>query len=281
MEVRFHQSVEEFRAAAYPRYRRDPVTNTIELTTLRGPAFPADSVFLSVVRDSKIAGAAMQTPPRPLLCNGLSATVIDCVTNVLAQKHPDLVGVLGFRETATEFAEVWRTITGSDLKVEMEQRLYRLESLSPPTAVPGAGRQADGNDAELLVDWLDRFSRETFGSPPDPEGRRRFIDRVSALGDRIILWTVEGRPVSMAAAYGPVAAVSRIGTVYTPEDQRGKGFGSAVSAAAARAALDCGSADVVLFTDLANPVSNSIYQRIGFSPVSDSAQISFTTPHRP
>jgi predicted GNAT family acetyltransferase len=32
---------------------------------------------------------------------------------------------------------------------------------------------------------------------------------------------------------------------------------------------------VVLFTDLANPVSNSIYQRIGFEPVSDWLRIDF------
>jgi predicted GNAT family acetyltransferase len=33
----------------------------------------------------------------------------------------------------------------------------------------------------------------------------------------------------------------------------------------------------VLFADLANPVSNAIYQRIGFEPVIDSVRIDFVT----
>jgi predicted GNAT family acetyltransferase len=71
--------------------------------------------------------------------------------------------------------------------------------------------------------------------------------------------------------------VSRIGPVYTAPDQRGHGYGSAVTAAAADLALSNGVADVVLFADLANPVSNAIYQRIGFERVVDSLRIEFAT----
>jgi predicted GNAT family acetyltransferase len=33
---------------------------------------------------------------------------------------------------------------------------------------------------------------------------------------------------------------------------------------------------VVLFTDLANPTSNALYQRLGYRPVSGFAQYAFT-----
>ena len=82
--------------------------------------------------------------------------------------------------------------------------------------------------------------------------------------------------VSMAAVRSPAAGVSRIGPVYTPTDRRGHGYGSAVTAAAAAWALR-GADEVVLF-NLANPVSNVIYQCIGFRPVSDSARINFSVP---
>jgi predicted GNAT family acetyltransferase len=39
-----------------------------------------------------------------------------------------------------------------------------------------------------------------------------------------------------------------------------------------------GAAEVVLFTDLANPISNRIYQRIGFRAVADSTRIGFLEP---
>jgi predicted GNAT family acetyltransferase len=63
--------------------------------------------------------------------------------------------------------------------------------------------------------------------------------------------------------------------VFTPRALRGHGYGSAVTAAAADLAMSNGVADVVLFADLGNPVSNAIYRRIGFEPVGDSVRIDF------
>ena len=92
-----------------------------------------------------------------------------------------------------------------------------------------------------------------------------------------MLWDVDGAPVSMAMLRAPAADVSRIGPVFTPLTHRGHGYGSAVTAAAADLAHRSGTPDVVLFADLANPVSNAIYQRIGFEPVLDSVRIDFDT----
>jgi predicted GNAT family acetyltransferase len=89
---------------------------------------------------------------------------------------------------------------------------------------------------------------------------------------------VLSQPVSLAVVRLPVAGVSRIGPVYTPTTHRGNGYGSAVTAAAALWAREHSSDDVVLFADLANPTSNTIYQGIGFQPISDYAHIDFTMP---
>ena len=69
--------------------------------------------------------------------------------------------------------------------------------------------------------------------------------------------------------------MSRIASVWTPPEHRGRGFGSAATAAASRWALDAGAEHVVLFTDLANPVSNSIYPKIGYRPVHDAVDLAF------
>jgi predicted GNAT family acetyltransferase len=76
----------------------------------------------------------------------------------------------------------------------------------------------------------------------------------------------------------PAFGVSRIGPVFTPRHFRGHGYGSAVTAAAAESARRDGVDEVVLFADLANPVSNAIYQRIGFEPVCDSVRIDIRVP---
>jgi predicted GNAT family acetyltransferase len=121
---------------------------------------------------------------------------------------------------------------------------------------------------------VERFFVETFSQRDEAAGAL-FVDTAQRIGDRFMLWDVDGAPVSMAMLRAPAADVSRIGPVFTPADRRGHGYGSAVTAAAADLAHRSGTADVVLFADLANPVSNSIYQQIGFQAVVDSVRIDF------
>jgi predicted GNAT family acetyltransferase len=127
------------------------------------------------------------------------------------------------------------------------------------------------------VDWVELFFQETFSHIRDNAAGERFVDSANRIDDRFMLWDVDNRPVSMAMLRAPAFGVSRIGPVFTPRDRRGRGYGSAVTAAAANLAHRSGTADVVLFADLANPTSNAIYQRIGFAPVVDSVRIDFAT----
>jgi predicted GNAT family acetyltransferase len=89
------------------------------------------------------------------------------------------------------------------------------------------------------------------------------------------LWEVDGVPVATASRTPTVAAMARIALVYTAPEHRGRGYGGAVTAAATRAARDAGAAEVVLFTDLANPTSNALYPRLGYRPVGDRLVLSF------
>jgi predicted GNAT family acetyltransferase len=127
------------------------------------------------------------------------------------------------------------------------------------------------------VEWVDLFVEEAFGPVRDDGAGDRFVDNADRAGNTFVLWDVDGAAVSMAMLRVPAADVSRIGPVFTPLTERGHGYGSAVTAAAADLAHRSGTSDVVLFADLANPTSNAIYQRIGFEPVVDSVRIDFVT----
>ena len=98
-------------------------------------------------------------------------------------------------------------------------------------------------------------------------------DRLSYRG--LTLWEAGGQPVSLAGLTRPAAGQVRVGPVYTPPGQRGQGYGGAVTWAVTRAALDAGVTGVLLFTDLANPTSNALYQRLGYRAVSDRTMYSF------
>jgi predicted GNAT family acetyltransferase len=79
----------------------------------------------------------------------------------------------------------------------------------------------------------------------------------------------------MASAPPEVAGQVRVGAVYTPAPLRGRGYAGGATAAVSQAALDSGAKEVLLFTDLANPTSNGLYQRLGYRPVADFATYEF------
>jgi hypothetical protein len=84
----------------------------------------------------------------------------------------------------------------------------------------------------------------------------------------VFVWD-DGRPVSMAAWAGRTGRGVRVNFVYTPPEYRRRGFASACVADLTQHLLAEGHAFCCLFTDLANPTSNSIYQKIGYRPVCD------------
>ena len=63
--------------------------------------------------------------------------------------------------------------------------------------------------------------------------------------------------------------------MYTPPEFRRRGYATACVAALNQQQLDAGRQFCALYTDLANPTSNSIYQKIGYVPVTDSSHYSF------
>jgi GNAT superfamily N-acetyltransferase len=180
--------------------------------------------------------------------------------------------VTGSTSDAEIFAAAWQRRTGGAFQVRQRQRLYRLDELVPPEPrPPGAPRVAGAADRDLLLTWYEAFTRETDAMP----GRSGVAidDRLGYGG--LTLWEVDGIPVSMAGQTRLVAGMVRVAPVYTPPEHRRRGFAAAVTATVSQAGLDAGAGEVLLFTDLANPTSNSVYQRIGYRPVDDFLVVAF------
>jgi predicted GNAT family acetyltransferase len=280
MEVRLHDSVDDFREVAVDIYRCNPVEATVELMVLRGRVMDRNPapLLVTVWNGGAAVGAAFQTLHSPLLCTGLpEATVADVVAEIVGMQ-PSLNGVRGPRAIATKFAAAWRVATGMLSAVSAEEQLYRLERLHPPTAVAGESRTARDGDRDMLVDWLNRFRAEAFGVVADPAVDARQVRTAKEGPDEFLLWTLDNIPVTMAGVRLPTAGVSRLGPIYTPTDRRGHGYGAAAGAAAAAWALEAGADEVVLFAELANRRINAIYQSMGFRPVSEFVRIDFSVP---
>ncbi|MFK4065940.1 GNAT family N-acetyltransferase [Streptomyces sp. NPDC029674] len=263
--------------------RGDPVLHTVLLSvtdTMRvhGPRAYGDEAPLFGTYegdDGVVRGTFMWTPPHRLYLGPLTTEATDALARRLADVSPRPHGAGADRATVEAFAQAWGKCTGARATLVMRQRLYRLGDLTPPEpAPPGRARVATEADRELLARWYEEFAAaagERIAMDPYD-----WADARLAYGGATLWETPDGTPVALAGATRPVAGQIRVAPVYTPAPLRRRGYAGAATAAVSRAALDAGAAEVLLFTDLANPTSNGLYQRIGYRPVADFAQYDFT-----
>ena len=142
--------------------------------------------------------------------------------------------------------------------------------------VSGRARTATADDRELLIAWTEAFTEEALHGSPAPGGdAERVVDgRLADENSGFVLWE-DDEPVSVAGWGGPTPNGIRVGPVYTPPEQRRKGYASAVTAALSAEQLAAGKRFCFLYTDLANPTSNKIYMDIGYEPICDAVDYEF------
>ncbi|GGU47841.1 GNAT family N-acetyltransferase [Lentzea flava] len=275
MDAVVHTTLASFDAATHDRLAADPVCNTVALTSLdrirRLPATAEPPILITFHDNGEVVGSLIRTPPWPFQVADLPVAAATLAVQVAREIDQDAPGVTGPRQRSHAFATAYAEASGETFTESLATRLYRLGTLAPPTTVPGAGRMATEDDAELLGAWRAAFVAEAV--PEGPDEHPAEVMRTSLrLGNGHALWELDGTPVAWAAASIPQAGMTRIGPVYTPPEHRRHGYGAAVSAMASQWALDQGAAEVLLFADLTNPISNSIYQRIGYQPLDDWAE---------
>ncbi len=228
-------------------------------------------LMLAVENATGIQLVALRTPPHNLL---LSTAENDGAIKELARELYDaghrLPGVNASSREANVFAEAWSDISGATARLAESQRIYSLERLNPPRPVRGELRRCDGRDLALATEWMNAFVRD-IGEPQVSTDARRWIGARNA---GLFFW-IDGSPVAMAGFSGPTPHGIRIGMVYTPPKMRRRGYASVCVAALSQRMLDEGRKFCFLYTDLANPTSNHIYQEIGYRPVCDSAMLMF------
>lgn len=234
------------------------------------PTAYGEAPYLAVVEDGgSVVAAALRTPPHNLVLSETDdhAALEPICADVLG-RFGSLPGVTGPTAVAARFVELWQAASGAQAHRAIAERIFRVEQVEPPRGVAGRMRPYAEPDRELALTWLEAFVTEALpGSHPEPPAGV-LAHRLADPEGGYVLWE-DGEPVCIAGFGGLTPNGIRIGPVYTPPELRGRGYGSALTAALTQQLLDGGRRFCFLFTDLANPTSNSIYQRIGYRPVAD------------
>lgn len=242
----------------------------LALRLAQSPAPAENPPYLATAPDDQgIALAALMTPPYNLVVysdrDAYGATPTLLLQDIFRRGLPT-AGVLGSVALARAFAEAWPAVSGRSVRPGMHQRIYELRRVAHPRYSPGHLRLAEQADADLVMRWAVAFN-SGIGLPGTPDEVAQAAKRRLDSRD-LYLWD-DGRPVSMAAQNRPTRHGITVSYVYTPPELRRRGYATSCVAALSQRLLDSGYEFCTLFTDLANPTSNAIYQQIGYQPLCD------------
>jgi len=268
----------------FPYLRQYELQNNLIIgNCIRAKETNADtsSFLLATVKDEQVIKMiVMMTPPFSLLLfevgNITNHDAMDYLIEFLVKSQIDIPGIVATKELSSRFVEHYTKKTKKEAHVKMNMRIYRLDEVKLNGSINGRLRHATEDDLYYIPYWNEAFAAECNINLPGSD----FISRVERNRnqiDRKDLYVYEdGIPVSVIGAGRKTLNGIILNNVYTPPHYRGKGYATAMVASLCTLLLKEDYQFCGLFTDLKNPTSNNIYQKVGFYPICDFDEILFT-----
>lgn len=287
MQFKFYSDVHEFYSDTFNVLMQHESQNLIPLgniiighegkdkTDWRDPA----NWLMATVSDAKgIKLTALMTPPHNITLyatdNEFIPESIHCLIDGL--KDQNVPGVMTEKSLAEYFAKEYCARKGLTFKTTMSQRIYELKVVNPHINLFSDVRLLDERDMYFFPYWLEAFNAaEIYGKTEMSIPLNQEIYHYRLATKKLYVLEDNGIPVSMAGFTREMSTAIGVAFVYTPPYYRGRGYASSCVAQISQIALDKGFERCVLYTDLLNPTSNSIYQKIGYTPVCDSLMLKF------
>lgn len=272
IKIKSFADVNAFQAHVLPMLRRRECENCIFLGVIQrmtegkspvrggGETIP---LLLSIERDGEVVAVALQTPPHAINVSWIGRDEAETLAKYLGEIHWSRTELSGPSPAIESLANLL-----GRYELVRQLRVFQLEKVIRPKPIPGHLRRVREDEAELLGEWIDRFDRDVGEHPGDGLKTAKFLISEG----RPHFWD-DGVPRAVASFSGPTPNGIRVNLVFTPPRFRGKGFASNLVAKLSQKLLDEGRKFCFLFTDLANPTSNSIYQKLGYRPVSDYSHL--------
>ncbi|MEM6268699.1 MAG: GNAT family N-acetyltransferase [Bacteroidota bacterium] len=275
MQITRHATARSFLARTRPLLEGNEAVNSLLLGLAERHARsevndPEDTLFLEISASGEPIFAILRAASPKVVIYGHPEhwrAVAPAVLPATRKYFPHLEGFNGLNEQVRGVVEAH----GIAYKIKFSQGLFRLDQVTFPPHPPGHARVAEPADLELLTEWMVRFVVEAMHKTPDRSDLR---DRLTGLrGDeRMWVWD-DGGIVAMAMPNRPTRHGISISYVYTPPERRRKGYATCLTAALSEAMLRAGYHFTALFTDLANPTSNSIYRKIGYHKIAEFSDL--------
>jgi predicted GNAT family acetyltransferase len=245
------------------------------MSSLRSQAKSLTRPYLATVEedDNLVAVAISTLPGKLVLSKSLNFKAFNLIAQDLQARQKLISVVIGPVDEVQAFTKVWQVLTNKSSEKVIKMGVYQLETVKSIHKAKGHFRQATLADRNLLINWYQAHIQAAWEEATDYD---QAFDRIENYlkNNALYLWQDEV-PVSVAGFTGATPNGIRVNFVYTPPQYRRQGYASSCVAALSQMLLDQGRKYCFLFTDLANPTSNHIYQAIGYQAVGEMQEYWF------
>ncbi|MGN7480609.1 GNAT family N-acetyltransferase [Priestia megaterium] len=273
IQLHRYSEVQEFKNQVEPLLSKNEVLHNLALGILHSLHENSKPNFMGVIlKDSRAALVLLQTHPKQIILSQIQQLTEDELSEAAELlQEIDIPGLVGERQMVLYLSQKLADLKNQEASLKMDQRIYRLDKVKKAADADGVLVKARLEHLPLVTEWIWEFMG-VIGDPVSKEQAAKTGEAFIKAG-RLFLWEVNGKYVSIANATRPTAHNITINYVYTPLEERKKGYASSCVSTLSQLMLDEGFQTTSLYTDMTNPTSNKIYMEIGYEHVADSALV--------
>ena len=285
MEAKFYDNLDEFYDQAFHFLSKHEAENNLSLFILnslkKSKSYYGEEAPLlsSVSNNEKLELVALRTPPHDLIISYTeNLDSVKILVDELFKRKAKLPGVLSFKEAADLFAQLWCKKNSLKCNLFRKERIFQLEKVSEEYLGSRYFSLAKKTHQALVLKWAEEMMREALKDTTDDDVERTkktYAKEFEENRSSFYILFDNCEPVSIARKAGKTPNGNFVNFVYTPQPLRRKGYATECVAKLSKQILEEGNKYCFLFTDLSNPTSNSIYQKIGYKPVIDENHYKF------
>ncbi|MGE1125766.1 GNAT family N-acetyltransferase [Bacillus wiedmannii] len=272
IQLHVYKEILHFKEDVTPFLEKNEQENNLMLGILQVAQEPT---FMGVAkRGEEIAIVFLQTEEKIQMIVATSEIAEEDIVELakkLTRVYSNVPGLIGNKKIVQKLAEEIAVLENKKTNVVMEQGVYALQQIKKKWNEDGAFREIGSDELPLIEQWIYQFCEDVRLPTTKEEAKQTAHTLIT--NRRLFGLEVDGKLVSVAAKTRPTTNNITVNFVYTPKEARKKGYASSCVAALSQRMLDEGYKSTTLYTDLANPTSNKIYQEIGYEQIAESVLI--------
>ncbi|USL41196.1 GNAT family N-acetyltransferase [Priestia megaterium] len=275
IQLHRYREVQEFKNQVEPLLSKNEILHNLALGILYSLNENSKPNFMGVIlKNNRAVLVLLQTHPQQIILSQIQQlTERELSEAAELLQETEVPGLVGERQTVLYLSQKLADLKNQEASLKMDQRIYRLDKVKKAADAEGMLVKARVEHLSLVTEWVREFMYIIW----EPISKEQAVKTGEAFikAGRLFLWEVNGKYVSMANAARPTVHNVTINYVYTPREERKKGYASSCVSTLSQLMLDSGFQTTSLYTDMTNPTSNKIYMEIGYEHVADSALVLF------